>query len=113
MSIRSDTTRSVRARFVVALGALSACASPSDDVTGPFTGETRSFLVDAIRVPRDASEATMLAADLDGDDRTESDRARKQAEANRRPEQRDERHRQIKGKRRASLRRNDSEGDDK
>ncbi len=53
---------------VSALGALAACSSDSNDVTGPFTGELRTFRVDMFAIPRDASEATSLAADLDGDD---------------------------------------------
>jgi hypothetical protein len=54
----------VRVWFAVAL---AACSSPSNDVLGPFTGETRRFVVDTIQIPRDATEAAMLAADLDGD----------------------------------------------
>jgi hypothetical protein len=46
---------------------LGACSSESSDVTGPFTGETRRFVVDAVQIPRDSSEASALAADLDGD----------------------------------------------
>lgn len=52
---------------MVALVATVACSSESGDVTGPFTGDTRRFVVDAIQIPRDSSEASMLAADLDGD----------------------------------------------
>jgi hypothetical protein len=55
----------VRVWFVVAV-ALCAC-SDSSDVTGPFTGDTRRFVVDAIQIPRDSNEANVLAADLDGD----------------------------------------------
>jgi hypothetical protein len=54
----------VRAWFVVAL---VACSSESNDVTGPFTGDTRRFVIDAIQVPRESTEASQLAADLDGD----------------------------------------------
>ncbi|HEU4615819.1 MAG TPA: hypothetical protein VFS15_27170 [Kofleriaceae bacterium] len=46
---------------------LGACSGDGNDVTGPFTGESRRFVVDAVRVPRDGSEAMQLAADLDGD----------------------------------------------
>jgi hypothetical protein len=46
---------------------LAACSADSSDVTGPFTGDAHRFVVDAVRVPRDGSEAMQLAADLDGD----------------------------------------------
>jgi hypothetical protein len=58
--------------LLVAAGAFVACANDSNDVTGPFTGETRTFLVDAIAVPRDTSEASAIAADLDGDGASEN-----------------------------------------
>ena len=54
-------------RVVVALCALAACSSDSGDVTGPFTGDTRTFVVDGIHIPKDVTETSMLAADLDGD----------------------------------------------
>jgi hypothetical protein len=54
-------------RAWLSLVALCACSSESSDVTGPFTGETHRFVVDAIQIPRDGSEAATLAADLDGD----------------------------------------------
>jgi hypothetical protein len=54
----------VRLWVVVALG---ACSPSSSDVTGPFTGELRTYHVDMIRLPRDSAEAAALAADLDGD----------------------------------------------
>lgn len=50
---------------VAAAGA--ACASPSDDVVGPFTGPVHRYVVDRIDVPRDSAQATAFAADLDGD----------------------------------------------
>lgn len=62
----------MRVWFAAALGALVACSGESNDVTGPFTGETRTFLVDAITVPRDASEASSIAADLDGNGSVEN-----------------------------------------
>lgn len=49
------------------LVALAACSSESSDVTGPFSGEVHRFVVDAIQIPRDGSEAMQFAADLDGD----------------------------------------------
>jgi len=55
----------VRIWFVAV--ALVACSSESSDVTGPFTGETRTFLVDRITVPRESTEATGYGDDLDGD----------------------------------------------
>lgn len=64
--------QSVRVWLVTALGALGACSDEPIDVTGPFTGETRTFLVDVINVPRDTSEASSIAADLDGDGAAEN-----------------------------------------
>jgi hypothetical protein len=58
----------VRILLVVAL---VAC-SESGDVTGPFTGEVRRYVVDGFAIPRDNSETLALAADLDGDDRPEN-----------------------------------------
>jgi hypothetical protein len=55
--------------LVVACG---ACGSDSNDVVGPFTGQTRRFYVDRIDVPRDNTQALAVAADLDGDDAVEN-----------------------------------------
>jgi hypothetical protein len=57
----------VRVWSVAAVGALVCACSESTDVTGPFTGTTHRFVVDAIQIPRDSNEAAALAADLDGD----------------------------------------------
>jgi hypothetical protein len=59
----------VRAFLVLAL---CACSSSVGDVTGPFTGEVRRYVVDAIRVPHDSAEAAAFAADLDGDGAAEN-----------------------------------------
>lgn len=47
---------------------LVACVGAEDDLRGPFTGETRRFVVDSIRVPRNNTEARELGGDLNGDD---------------------------------------------
>jgi hypothetical protein len=52
---------------ILAIGVLVGCSGPSDDVVGPFTGEVRRFVVDAITIPGDSDVANALAADLDGD----------------------------------------------
>lgn len=36
-------------------------------MTGPFSGQTTKFYVDAIQVPADSTQAAMVSADLDGD----------------------------------------------
>jgi hypothetical protein len=51
---------------VLLVAALVAC-SESSDVTGPFSGEMRRFVVDGFSIPRDNVDAASLAADLDGD----------------------------------------------
>src|SRR5215831_5279530 len=44
------------------------CAGPSGhDVVGPFTGETRHFVVDAIHLPATIPEARLVGDDLTGD----------------------------------------------
>jgi hypothetical protein len=53
-------------RFVPLL-LLAACATePSGDVTGPYTGPTHRFVVDAIDVPLTNTKAREYADDLDG-----------------------------------------------
>jgi hypothetical protein len=51
----------------ILLVCLAACSSESNDVTGPFSGQSKTFYVDAIEVPADSAEAMTVAADLDGD----------------------------------------------
>ena len=47
---------------------LAACGGEaSTDVTGPYTGTTHRFVVDAVTLPRDATAALVVVADLDGD----------------------------------------------
>ena len=58
-------------RSLVVVVALAGC-SDSGDVTGPFSGELRRFVVDAIQVPHDSTEASMFADDLDGDGATDN-----------------------------------------
>jgi hypothetical protein len=53
-------------RHLWVLGVVAACSS-SDDVVGPFSGNTYRFVADRVDVPRDSSEAEAYAADLDGD----------------------------------------------
>jgi hypothetical protein len=52
--------------------ALAGCSSESNDVTGPFSGQTKTFYVDAIEVPADSTQAMAVAADLDGDGAAEN-----------------------------------------
>lgn len=47
--------------------ALAACSAESSDITGPFSGQSKKFYVDAIEVPADSTQASMVSADLDGD----------------------------------------------
>jgi len=55
-------------RTMVLSLSLAACVgSDPNDVVGPFTGETRRFVVDSITVPRNNTEARELGGDLDGD----------------------------------------------
>lgn len=46
---------------------LAACSSPSSDVTGPFSGQSHRFYVDAVDAPADSAQAAAVSADLDGD----------------------------------------------
>lgn len=47
---------------------LAACVgSDPDDIVGPFTGETRRFVVDSITVPRSNTEAREMGGDINGD----------------------------------------------
>ena len=48
---------------------LAACASETSnhDVVGPFTGESRRFVVDRIELPMNNTQAREHAGDLDGD----------------------------------------------
>jgi hypothetical protein len=48
--------------------ALAACGTDEPaDITGPFTGATRRYVVDAITLPMTTSDARAAADDLDGD----------------------------------------------
>ena len=46
---------------------LAACADSSNDVVGPFTGESRRFVVDSIQLPTNNTFARDYGADLNGD----------------------------------------------
>ena len=47
---------------------LAGCAdNTSNDVVGPFTGETHRFVVDSITLPRTSDAGRAIADDLDGD----------------------------------------------
>ena len=48
---------------------LTACATEphEGDIVGPFTGETRRFVIDEIRLPMNSTETREWAGDLDGD----------------------------------------------
>ncbi len=61
-------------RMLVCCLPLVACVSGSDDseVVGPFTGETRRFVVDSITVPHTNTEARELGGDLTGDERVDN-----------------------------------------
>lgn len=56
-------------RIAASLLLIAACASEpgTGDITGPFTGTTHRFAVDAIDMPATNSEAREFADDLDGD----------------------------------------------
>jgi hypothetical protein len=55
-------------RIVCGLLVLVGCSSDtSDDVTGPFTGETRVFDVDKLTLPSTTALQNEFAGDLDGD----------------------------------------------
>lgn len=52
--------------FVLSLVLVAACdGSRFEDVVGPFTGESRRFVVDSIRLPRSNAEVRGLAGYLD------------------------------------------------
>ena len=52
---------------------LVACdGDATTDVTGPYTGATHRFVVDAVTLPRDATAALAVGADLDGDGTVEN-----------------------------------------
>ena len=62
-------------RFAVLALALSACASegpPRDDVTGPYTGPIRRYVVDRFELPTSSTRARELGDDLDGDQSVEN-----------------------------------------
>lgn len=59
-------------RRLLLLTVLGCSSTPSDDVTGPFTGEVHRFVVDGFTIPRDSASASTFAADLDGDDKPEN-----------------------------------------
>ena len=48
--------------------ALSACSSESNDITGPFSGQSTRFYLAAIQVPDDSAAQAEVAADLNGDE---------------------------------------------
>ena len=57
-------------RVPLVLLALAACGGAgdgTDDVTGPYTGTTRRYVVDAVTLPADTAAAMALGDDLDGD----------------------------------------------
>lgn len=55
-------------RIVCGLLVLAGCSSDtSDDVTGPFTGETRVFAVDKVTMPSTTALQNQFAGDVDGD----------------------------------------------
>ena len=57
-------------RVPLALLALAACGGAgdgTDDVTGPYSGTTRRYVVDAVTLPADTAAAMALGDDLDGD----------------------------------------------
>ncbi len=56
----------------ILLVCLAACSSESNDVTGPFSGQSKKFYVDAIEVPADSAASMAVAADLDGDGAAEN-----------------------------------------
>lgn len=56
-------------RFLLLTSVLAGCTSePSDEVTGPFTGEPRRYVVDSFTLPLNNTMARELARDIDGDD---------------------------------------------
>ncbi|MBA3394007.1 MAG: hypothetical protein H0T89_15270 [Deltaproteobacteria bacterium] len=56
-----------RLALVTVLTSAAACGgTASDDVTGPYTGEVRRFVVDRITVPHDSEQTMRFGADLDG-----------------------------------------------
>lgn len=57
-------------RTAASLLLIAACASEpgTDDITGPFTGPTHRFAVDAIELPTTTTQAREVADDLNGDD---------------------------------------------
>jgi hypothetical protein len=57
---------------LLVLGACAACGSDSNDVVGPFTGQTHTFYLDRLEVPRDNAQALAVAGDLDGDEAVEN-----------------------------------------
>jgi hypothetical protein len=57
-----------RMTFAMLLAAGCTTAPPaSTDITGPFTGTARRYVVDRIDVPLNGAQAREMAADLDGD----------------------------------------------
>jgi hypothetical protein len=57
-------------RITASLLLIAACASEpgTDDITGPFTGTTHRFAVDAIEMPATNTAARELGDDLDGNE---------------------------------------------
>jgi hypothetical protein len=60
-----------RCSLVLAAAAAAAlaggCGADGGEVTGPFTGEVRRFVVDEVRLPASEPEAQAMGGDLDGD----------------------------------------------
>jgi hypothetical protein len=54
-------------RTWIVFALLAGCTGTPDDVTGPFTGAQRRYVVDSFTLPTSNTEARELGADLDGD----------------------------------------------
>lgn len=52
--------------WVVACGLLAACAEPTGEVTGPYTGPVARYVIDSIAIPSTKDEIARYAGDLGG-----------------------------------------------
>lgn len=60
-------------KWLALLAVLAACGDDDGgDVRGPFTGEVHRFYLTSFALPIDNDSTNALAADLDGDDRTDN-----------------------------------------
>lgn len=51
---------------------LAACTQEPNGIVGPFTGESRRFVVDSIQLPRNNTQARDYGADLNGDNNVDN-----------------------------------------